>query len=291
MGPDDVKVQFSEGPGDPIQHADTVGARHLQHGGGGRRDVVDGHSWAGRTGGQVDGSVGARPVTEAGRHGQAAGQGPVDLFVDPRPVGFAAQHRSDTEHRECPPMLGMSRRTKDISPVEGQHAGHLGKRARAVSGHHGQLQPLSTHHERPVVEQGLLGGIRKRAPDHIADVAPTQYVRGAFHQLTDQARLPVAPRRRAGSDRIGFGEGPEEAQQDGSAHCVSHLTDSAVVVEVSPGGHVGQQQVVFDHGDQQVDIVALVAHSGGNGRQEVDADHRVVTWIPLADVVEQGTDQ
>ena len=70
---------------------------------------------------------------------------------------------------------------------------------------------------------------------------------GAVDEHADELRLPGAPGRGAGGDRVGLGEGVEQAQGREVAHRVGDVGEGAVVGEVAAGGHVGQQQVVAHH--------------------------------------------
>ena len=67
-----------------------------------------------------------------------------------------------------------------------------------------------------------------------------------------------------------------------------HALDGGRVVDVAPGGHVGQQQVVAAQGDQHLGVVLVEAHTGPDVGQQAHAVLRVVAGLALADVVEQA---
>ncbi|HVM01113.1 MAG TPA: [protein-PII] uridylyltransferase, partial [Acidimicrobiales bacterium] len=74
-------------------------------------------------------------------------------------------------------------------------------------------------------------------------------------QVGHQARLPRAPRRRAGGQAVGLGEGGQQLQQVAVAHRGGHRVDGGGVVEVAPGGGVGQEEVVAHHGDEHLHVL------------------------------------
>jgi len=77
-----------------------------------------------------------------------------------------------------------------------------------------------------------------------------------------------------------------------AASRASHAMDGVVIVEVASRGDVGQQKVVFAHGDQHCDVGFWEAHTPSNGWDQFHANHCVVARVALANVVqERGSDQ
>ena len=62
------------------------------------------------------------------------------------------------------------------------------------------------------------------------------------------------------------------------------------VVDVAPGGHVRQQQVVAAHRHQDLGVRRVEAHARSDRRQQLDTHLGVVAGVALADVVQQAGD-
>ena len=120
---------------------------------------------------------------------------------------------------------------------------------------------------------------------------PASTWRGALDELGDEARLPSAPRRRAGRQRVGLGERGEQLEGGLVADRLGDEVDRAGVVEVAAGGDVGQQQVVLDEGDERVDVAWREPHP--RRRSPRTSSMPTAVWSPgaaLADVVQQRAD-
>ena len=112
-----------------------------------------------------------------------------------------------------------------------------------------------------------------------------------LHQVGNQTRLPRTPRTRAGGPAVGLGERGEEVKGEAVAAGAGNVGDGGGVVEVATGRRIGQQEVVTDQVDQDVDIGGRKSHPCGHGSDHLDADGGVVAREPLADVVQQGADE
>ena len=73
--------------------------------------------------------------------------------------------------------------------------------------------------------------------------------------------------------------------------CGQHNLDRRRIVQISPGGGVGQQQMVPGHGRDRLGVVRIEAHPAGDPTRQPLPDHRMVTGIALAQVVQQRSDQ
>ena len=99
---------------------------------------------------------------------------------------------------------------------------------------------------------------------------------GPCHQLGHQPGLPPSPGGRTGGQAVRLGQRPEQVQPDGVADRLGDGGDGGRVVEVAPGGRVGQQEVVAHHIDQASTSPAE-AHAG---RHAVDDLHAHAVWSP-----------
>ena len=77
---------------------------------------------------------------------------------------------------------------------------------------------------------------------------------GAFDEVGDEAGLPGAPGRGAGRPAVGLGQGGEQVQRQPVAGGPRDAGDGGGIVEVAPGGGVGQQEVVAHEIDQDGDV-------------------------------------
>ena len=135
----------------------------------------------------------------------------------------------------------------------------------------------------------MLGG--REVVAHVVDGPAAEHVGGAADEVADELGLPRAPRGRTGGLAVGLGERGEQPEGAQVADGLGHRLDGGGVVEVAPGGDVGEQQVVAHHRDEHVDVgrrrgpcaAPIVAH-------ELDADLGVVARVALADVVEEGAE-
>ena len=120
---------------------------------------------------------------------------------------------------------------------------------------------------------------------------PRQHAVGALHQVGDQPGLPGSPGRGPGGPAVGFGQGTEQMQRHPVADRLGDRGDGGGIVEVAPGGRVGQEQVEAHHVDQDGHIVRVEAHASSDTVDDLDADRGVVARKALADVVQQRADQ
>jgi hypothetical protein len=87
----------------------------------------------------------------------------------------------------------------------------------------------------------------------------------------------------------------QQAEEPAVAHLVGDGVDGGGVVEVTAGGHVGQEQVVADHGHEEGHVGRREAHAGGHLLDHHLAGDGVVgparAGEALADVVQPGADE
>ena len=150
--------------------------------------------------------------------------------------------------------------------VQRQHAGDPGEHAGAVGGDDGERVVAAVEDLLARAHAGEVLGRREVVAGHVLEPAPGEDVRGPLDELGDEARLPAAPRRRAGRQRVGLGERGEQLEGAWSPTALATRSIVAGVVEVATGGDVGQQQVVPDHGDERVDVVGAGTPSAGRHR-------------------------
>ena len=79
----------------------------------------------------------------------------------------------------------------------------------------------------------------------------------------------------------------EEVEGQPVAGGAGDAGDGGRVVEVAPGGRVGQQQVVAHQVDEDRDVGGREAHAGRDALDDLHADGRVVAGEALADVVQR----
>ncbi len=114
---------------------------------------------------------------------------------------------------------------------------------------------------------------------------------GALDEVGDEARLPGAPGGGAGGPAVGLGQRGQQVQRQPVAGGLRHAGDGGGVVEVAPGGGVGQQEMVAHEVDQDRDVVGGEAHPRGDAVDHLDADRGVIAREALADVVQEGADE
>ena len=130
-------------------------------------------------------------------------------------------------------------------------------------------------------------GVGEQPPRHLPDVATTEHVAHAGHEVVDQPLLPRAPRRRAGRLRVGLGEGVQQIEHLDGADALGDVRERRAVGEIASHGDVGQQQVVLDHRDQHVGVGEADAEPVTEAADDLHAGLGVVALVALADVVEQ----
>jgi hypothetical protein len=121
--------------------------------------------------------------------------------------------------------------------------------------------------------------------------APASRARVRLDQLVDQAPLPRAPRGGAGRAGVGLGEGVQQVEHLGRADGVRDGLGGGGVGEVATGRGVGQQQVVLDHPDQDVDVGRRQPQPRADRGDHDHAHLGVVAGPSLADVVQQRAEQ
>jgi hypothetical protein len=88
------------------------------------------------------------------------------------------------------------------------------------------------------------------------------------------------------------GEGGEQVQALRARDDVGHRRDGRRIVEVPPGRHVGQQQVLAHEQDDDVDVLGREAESLDERSNDLRAFAGVVaSAATLADVVQQRGDE
>ena len=141
-----------------------------------------------------------------------------------------------------------------------------------------------------LVDQHLILGGRGAGPAGRASPASTRSAR--VDQLRHQTGLPGAPGRGAGGAAVRLGQRAEQVQRHPVAGGPGHVGHRRRVVEVAPGGGVGEEEVVPHQVHQDLDVVRAESHAGGHACGRGPCPPAV--WspgIPLADVVQQGADQ
>jgi hypothetical protein len=100
-----------------------------------------------------------------------------------------------------------------------------------------------------------------------------------------------SPGRRTGGTAVGLGEGGEELEPGAVPDGADHGVDRRRIVEVPPGGQFGEQQVVADEADEDVDVVGAESETTAHDPDELDSDVGVVPGEALPDVVEERADE
>ncbi len=125
---------------------------------------------------------------------------------------------------------------------------------------------------------------------HLLGRPAAQDVADAADEVADELGLPVPPGRRTGGQAVGLGERGQQREGERVLHGGGHLLDGGGVVEVAPGGDVGQEQVVAHHRLQHRHVGGVEPEPRSDRGQQVDAHVGVVARVALADVVQQGAD-
>ena len=144
--------------------------------------------------------------------------------------------------------------------------------------------PWITWRPPPQQLEVLRGG--EVLPD-LFGAAAAEDVGDPTHQVAHEVGLPLAPRRRAGGEAVGFGEAGQEPEREQVADGFGDALDGGRVVEVATRGDVGQEQVVAHHGLEHRDVLGREPHPRADRVEQVDADVGVVAGVALADVVEE----
>ena len=107
----------------------------------------------------------------------------------------------------------------------------------------------------------------------------------------DEAGSPRRPRRRSRGPGIGFGQRGEQVERLDGADLDGHEVHRLGIVEVTPGGGLGQEEVQPHERLEEVHVVVGEAEPGADGGGQHDAGVGVVTGIALADVVDERADE
>ena len=133
-------------------------------------------------------------------------------------------------------------------------------------------------------------GIGEQSPGHLGDVAAAEHVTNPGDEFVDESLLPVTPRRRARGQRVGLGERMQQVEHLDRAGSGRHLFDRGRIGQIASHRDVGQQQVVLDHRDEDLDVGRHQTELRADRANQLHADLGVVAGIPLADVVEERTE-
>ena len=80
-------------------------------------------------------------------------------------------------------------------------------------------------------------------------------------------------------------------QRQPIARCLRDAGDGGRIVEVAPGGRVGQKKMVAYEVDQHGHIGGREPHPRGDTVDYLHADGGVIARVTLSDVVQKGADQ
>ncbi len=294
----DVEVQLGERLGDPVEHADTVTGAHLDDGAPRRCVVVHLDRGVGDVGGGgahprvVRMARSARRCSSASRPFEHA----VEVVTELLPVG-RAHERFDHELVDRHAVAVAPRPGRaDVLAVQGEQADDGREQPRPVRADEREVRAVTFDQQaatcadhqarRAVVE------LRLRLVGRVV-----QEIGHPPHQLGDQLRLPRRPRRRSGGERVGLGEGGEQLQRLDRADGVRHHRDRRRIGEVAAGRDRRQQQVVTHEIDEHRLVGWREAHPFGDPHpsrrraHQVDPGGGVVARVPLAQVVQPGTDE
>ena len=178
----------------------------------------------------------------------------------------------------------------DREPVRGEHPGGPPEQAGPVQRDHGDLGPVDDRGRAAVGDQRELVLAQRGGLGHGVAV---QHGADPAHQVGDQARLPVVPRRRAGGQPVGRGQRVQQLKQrpacrPSSATCCTVIGSSRSRRVAT----VGQQQVVADRrGDQLARPASPRPTRLAHVARHHLAGDAVVARPALADVVQQRGEQ
>ena len=178
---------------------------------------------------------------------------------------------------------------EDVETVERQHPRDVAEQARPIVRDDGDPVGAGEHDRVACAHERQHLGRREEHPGRTRRPA-AQPLTDPVDELGDQLRLPGAPCRWAGGQRVGLGQGGQQLEHERLARGLGDRLDGGVVGEVTPGGDVGQEEVVAHHRHQHLRVMAAEAHARRDALDELDADLRVVARVPLAEVVEQRAD-
>ena len=114
---------------------------------------------------------------------------------------------------------------------------------------------------------------------------------GAIDEVGDEAGLPGAPGGRAGRPAVGLGQCRQQMEGQPVADGLCDTSNGRGIVEVASGGGVRQQEVLADEVDQHGDVGWSEPHARRDAVDDLDPDGGVIAREPLADVVQEGTDE
>ncbi len=126
------------------------------------------------------------------------------------------------------------------------------------------------------------------APGDVADVATTEHMADSLDELRHQLGLPGTPRRRAGGERVGLGQGMEQLEHSGEADGLGHRRDGGVVAQIPAGRDIGQEQMVLHEGHEHFHVSGRQPQAWARSSGEYHSVVGVVAGEALPQVVEQG---
>ena len=200
----------------------------------------------------------------------------------------AAEPGAHGEDRRRPAVEHVHLGGADVELVERHDPGQHAEQARPVRRPDGDLLAVGDVLDADAHGDGaVLRGLRRRRGDlrpgrvqHRLGLPRTAGPHGALHagdQRRDEVRLPRRPGRRAGGRAVGLGERVQQLQQRRvAAEGLADPRDGGRVVDVAPGGGVGQQQVVADHRREGGHVHRREAHAGRHLGADRLADDAVV---------------
>ena len=249
--------------------------------------------WIGRSRGRRPGE---RPVARAARGEELTDRRGVDecgaqVGGDPVPVGFPAALGFELELADGDAIHGEGAGTANALRVHAEH-GHLDRQeAERVRRDQRDASRTGIDGERPVerVEVRITRGGGHGG--HRLSGAAAQLHTRAFDQASDQARLPLAPCRGTGGERIGDGQRGEQVEGVLGADGVGDRGDGGRVVEVASGGEAREQKVVAYEVDEHRDVVGVEAHPRRDRLGEHHPVVGVVAGTTLAQVVQERADE
>ena len=176
--------------------------------------------------------------------------------------------------------------------MERQRAGHGREQPRSIGGGDDHARWLEGDRGEPagvhLVDEDLILG-REGSGARRPGLAGEHAI-GPGDQLGHQPGFPRAPGGGAGGAAVGLGQRAQQVQCHLVPGRTGHIGDRRRVVEVAPGGGIGEEEMVPHHVHQSLDVVGTEPHACGHGADELHPHLGVVARVPLADVVQQGAD-
>ena len=230
-----------------------------------------------------DGSLG-----QTGIEREASVERELEIGDHAIPRRLVAERIGDAKACERATRLARVRhRVQHVEALEREHARDSAEHAGTVGGHHRQLvavdldvltsgfQSRELRRRRKFLDRGRAGKVGAQAARHSND------------ERIDQLGLPRTPCGRPGRPTVGFRERGEQPQSVDGADRGDDPIDRGGIVEVAPRGDVGQQQVVLDQGDDDVEVVVVETDAPADPLGQDHARSRVIARLALAEVVQQ----